>query len=119
MELKVNGALLVQAPTEFKVTTQDLDDADTTIRTADGLLHRDRITVKRSIDLSWGLLSWADISSILQAMSGMFFEFSYPDPMDGGYTTRNFYVGNRPAPAALSKDGTVYWSGLRVTIIEK
>lgn len=119
MQLKVNGLLLAQAPSQFKVTTLDLDDADTTVRTADGTLHRDRITVKRAIDMSWGLLSWSDVSSIMQAMSGTFFEFTYPDPMEGTYLTKSFYVGNRPAPAALSKNGIVYWSGLQMTLTEQ
>lgn len=119
MELKVNGVPLAQAPSEFKVTALDLDDGETTTRTADGLLHRDRVAVKRSIDMSWGLLSWEDISSILQAMAGTFFEFTYPDAMDGAYVTKTMYVGNRPAPAALSQGGTVYWSGLQVTLTEQ
>lgn len=119
MELKANGVPLVQAPKEFKVTTLDLDDGETTTRTADGTLHRDRITVKRSIDMTWGLLPWEDISSILQAMAGTFFELTYPDPMEGAYSTRTFYVGNRPALAALSKDGVVYWSGLQMTLTEQ
>ncbi|WP_217595505.1 DUF6711 family protein [Cohnella sp. GbtcB17] len=119
MDIKVNGTSLAQAPTEFTVTPLDIDDSEATGRTADGTLHRARIAVKRQIDMSWGLLNWADTASILQAMEGPFFELTYPDPMDGKYMTRTFYAGNRPTPAALSKGGTVYWSKLKMTLTER
>jgi hypothetical protein len=119
MLLKINGVEIAAYPSEFTVTPMDLDDADSTARTADGTLSRDRVAVKRQIEMSWSAIPWDKISSILQAMSGTFFEFYYPDPMEGDYVTKTFYVGNRPAPMAIEKNGVIWWQGLRVTLTEE
>ena len=119
MLIKINGTEIAAYPTEFSVTPLDLDNADSTTRTADGTLNRDRIAVKRQIEMTWGVLEWPTISSLLQSMSGVFFDLYYPDPMDGDYVTRTFYVGNRPTPFALNKNGTILWSGLKVTLTQK
>lgn len=118
MQLKINN-VNVAAPSEFSVTVLDLDNGESTVRTADGTLNRDRIAVKRQIDITWPPLKWSDTSTLLQAMSGVFFEVYYPDPMTGQYVTKTFYAGNRPAPVAIVKDSEIYWGGLKVTLIER
>jgi hypothetical protein len=117
--MQINGEELAAYPKEFTVTALDIDNGESTARTADGTLSRDRIAVKRQIDMSWGKLTWAEISGILQAMAGVFFDFYYPDPMDGIYTTRTFYVGNRTAPALLVQNDEIYWTGLKFTLTEQ
>lgn len=119
MILKINNVEISAYPKEFSVTPMDLDNGESSVRTADGTLTRDRIAVKRQIDMSWGVLSWSEMSGILQAMSGVFFDFYYPDPMTGTYVTKTMYVGNRPAPAALSKDGDILWKDLKVILTER
>lgn len=118
MELKVNGEVIV-SPSTFEPTIIDLDNGESTNRGADGTLNRDRIVVKRQINMAWGVLSNDEISSLLQAMSDVFFEFRYPDPMEGNYVTKTFYVGNRPCPALLEQDGKMLWNGLKITLIER
>ena len=121
MLLKINGVEIAACPKAegFTVTPLDLDNADSTQRTADGTLNRDRITVKRQIDMTFGILTWAQISSILQAMSGVYFDFYYPDPMIGAYVTKTFYVGNRPSPFAVESGGVMQWNGLKITLTEQ
>ena len=119
MLLKINGVEIAAYPTEFSVTPLDLDNGDSTQRTADGTLVRDRVAIKRQIEMTWGLLNWATISALLQSIGNVYFDFYYPDPMDGTYATRTFYVGKRPTPFAFNKDGTIMWSGLKVTLTEK
>lgn len=119
MQLKINGQEIAAYPSQFTVTVLDLDDSESSVRTADGTLNRDRITVKRQIEMSWGVLKWSQISAILRAMDGVFFQFTYPDPMTGKYETKNFYVGNRPTPFAVSQGNEVLWNGLKVTLTEK
>ncbi|MEK5415066.1 DUF6711 family protein [Paenibacillus sp. FSL L8-0708] len=119
MELRINGSPIVARPSEFQVEILDLDDADSTTRTADGTLNRDRVAVKRQIQISWPALSMSKISALLKQMSGVFFEFYFPDPMAGGYVTKTMYVGNRPTPMAIEKNGVVWWDGLKVTLTEK
>ncbi|KAF9142796.1 hypothetical protein BGX30_002164 [Mortierella sp. GBA39] len=91
----------------------DLDDGESSVRTADGTLNRDRIAVKRQIEMSWGVLRWSDISAILKSMDGVFFDVTYPDPMAGTHLTKSFYVGNRPAPFAVQQGNDILWNGLK------
>ncbi|MHB8124641.1 MAG: DUF6711 family protein [Desulfitobacteriaceae bacterium] len=118
MLIKINNVEIAAYPTEFSVTTLDLDNADSTQRTADGTLSRDRVTVKRQIEMTFRMLAWAAISSLLQSMSAVSFTVYYPDPMDGIYATRTFYVGNRPTPFSLTKNGVLMWDGLKITLTE-
>lgn len=119
MVLKIDGSAIAASPKVFSVTPLDIDNGESTVRTADGTLNRDRIAVKRQINMEWGLLDWDTVASLLQSMANVFFELYYPDPMEGAYVTKTFYVGNRPTPAAISKDGKIYWSGLKVTLTER
>ncbi len=118
MDLKFNNTK-VSSPKSFSVTIIDLDDGNTTVRTADGMLHRDRIAVKRQIEISWPAMNQSDTATILQAMSNLFFEVYYPDPQEGTYVTKTFYVGNRPCPVAIEKDGVLMWDELKVALTEK
>lgn len=117
MLLKIDSVEIAAYPRELTVTILDLD-SDSTTRTADGTLQRDRITVKRQIEMTWNAITNTQISSILTAMSGTSFSFYYPDPLSGAYETKSFYVGNRPAPIAIEKGGVIYWAGLKMTLTE-
>ncbi|BFH13535.1 hypothetical protein WJ0W_004081 [Paenibacillus melissococcoides] len=119
MRLKVNGMEIAAYPSSFTVTTMDLDDGESSVRTADGTLNRDRIAVKRQIEMSWGPLKWQQISALLKSMDGVFFDFTYPDPMTGSYETKKMYVGNRPAPFTVEQGNEIMWSGLKVTLTER
>lgn len=119
MLIKINNTEIAAYPTQFSVTPLDLDNGDSTVRTADGTLNRDRVAVKRQIEMTWGVLDWPTISALLKSMSNVFFDCYYPDPMDGEYATRTFYVGNRPTPFAMNQNGTILWNGLKVTLTEK
>lgn len=121
MILKANGAELAAYPTPdgFQVTILDLDDADSTTRTADGTLTRDRVAVKRQIDMTFPALPAPVISALLKQMQDEFFDFYFPDPMEGGYVTKRMYVGNRPATIPIIKNGEIWWSGLQITLTER
>lgn len=119
MELKINNVEIAAYPKEFTVTPLDIDNGESSVRTADGTLTRDRIAVKRQIEMSWNALPWDKLSAVLQAMGGVFFDFYYPDPMDGTYVTKTFYVGNRPATFIIETNGVVTWGGLKVTLTQK
>ncbi|GBF73207.1 hypothetical protein PA598K_01492 [Paenibacillus sp. 598K] len=119
MQLHINGTEIAAYPIEFSVTVLDLDDAESTTRTADGLMTRDRVAVKRQIEMKFAALPWNKISAILRATQNVFFDFRYPDPLLGNYTTKNFYVGNRPAPVAIEKNGVLWWDGLTMTLTER
>jgi hypothetical protein len=75
----------------------DLDSEDGAGRTQDGLMHRDRVAVKRKLNCSWGPLEPYEMSVLLKAMDDVFFKIRYPDAHDGMYREGEFYVGDRSA----------------------
>jgi len=118
MTLTVGSTPLTPQPAQFKVTPLDIDDGEATFRSTDGTLTRHRVAVKRQINMTWGILTWAQISTILTLISGESFSLTYPDPLTGADATKTFYVGNRPALAAVDNGTTILWSGLDVTLTE-
>jgi len=113
--LKVNG-VAIAAPSKYEVTIQDLDGESN--RVAAGYMIRDRIAVKRKINLEWPPLSQMEISTLLNSVSSVFFTVTFPDPQQG-MITKTMYVGDRTAPAYQYKNGEVKWSGLKMNFIEK
>ncbi|EHG13774.1 hypothetical protein HMPREF9682_00764 [Streptococcus intermedius F0395] len=113
--LLLNGVAVV-APKSFQVGIQDVDGE--TGRNANGDMVRDRITTKRKLECEWGQLTQAEISQILNAVSGVFFSVSYPDPING-QTTGTFYVGDRTSPAYTFTNKFKPWSGLKFNLIER
>lgn len=114
--LKLNG-ILVRQPRSMSVGVGDLDDKTT--RTASGSLTRDRIAVKRKLTLSWSALTSAELSEILEAVSSVFFQVTYPDPQTGTIQTKTFYVGDRTAAVYTYNDGVVLWENLNMNLIER
>lgn len=113
--LKING-VDIAAPKVFEVTISDLDGESN--RNLNGDMVRDRIAVKRKINLEWPPLSQSKISTLLTAVSSVFFTVTFPDPQQG-MITKTMYVGDRTSPAYQFKDGEVKWSGLKMNFIEK
>jgi len=110
MYLAINGVEIAHYPAEFKCDVMDLDNAETTKRTANGELTRDRIAVKRQIEMRFNAMTWDKLSAILTAIKPEFFQFTYPDPESGQQETRTFYVDDRESTIAIERGGTYYWS---------
>lgn len=117
--LKVNGVIIVEHPAEFKATVLDLDDGETSGRTANGDMNRDRIAVKRQIYMKWGILPGDKVSALLKSLSGVYCDFYYPDPQEGKFITKKFYGGNRPVTFVSERNGVILWSGLEITLTEQ
>lgn len=119
MKIWINGQLPPVQPQSFKPRVMDLDDGETTTRTADGKLSRDRIAVKRQFEVIWPAMRWEDISTILQMIKDSFVDITYPDPEAGEYVTKTFYAGDRDTGIAFERGGTLWWTGLTVTLTER
>lgn len=113
--MKING-VAIATPKIYEATVSDLDGESN--RNAAGQLIRDRIAVKRKLNLEWGTLSQSEIAPILNAVSGVFFTVTFPDPQLG-IITKTMYVGDRTAPAYQYINEEVKWSGLKLNLIEK
>ncbi|HHV27429.1 MAG TPA: hypothetical protein GXX63_09565 [Tissierellia bacterium] len=114
--LKING-VAVATPKVFKVDINDLDGESG--RNAKGGLVRDRIAVKRKLNCEWPPLKNSQISTLLKAVSSVYFTVEYPDPVEGVRLTKTFYVGDRSAPVYSHIDGKPFWNGLTMNFIEK
>ncbi|MGL4571978.1 MAG: DUF6711 family protein [Clostridium sp.] len=114
--LKVNG-VAIAIPKSCQIDIADLDGESN--RNAKGELIRDRITVKRKLNLEWGPLSNSDCSKVLKAVSSVFFTVEFPDPQEGRLLTKTMYVGDRSAPVYTCIKGVVKWEGLKMNFIEK
>lgn len=113
--IKING-VAIATPKIYEATVSDLDGESN--RNAAGQLIRDRVAVKRKLNLEWGPLSQSEIAPILNAVSGVFFTVTFPDPQLG-IITKTMYVGDRTAPAYQYINEEVKWSGLKLNLIEK
>lgn len=113
--ISING-VQIATPKIYEVAVSDLDGESN--RNANGDLIRDRIAVKRKINLEWGPLSQSEIAPILNAVSGVFFTVTFPDPQLG-LINKTMYVGDRTAPAYSYINGEVKWQGLKMNFIEK
>lgn len=114
--LSVNGVRL-KTPKKFSVGIQAVDGDSG--RNANGDMVRDYITTKRKMDIEWGPLTDGEISTILNAVMGVFFSVTYPDPMSGGMLTKTCYVGDRTSPSYSWNDKLPKWEGLTMSFIEK
>lgn len=119
MALLVINGVNQKTPSKFDVSISDIDGETT--RNANGLLMRDRIAVKRKIQLEFPPLTQSEISTLLNAVSGTFFTVTYHDPILGAGTTKTFYVGDRNNPMLRYGNGTtdVLWEGLKMNFIEQ
>lgn len=99
----------------------DLDGEDGAGRTADGLMHRDRVAVKRKLNCTWSPLEPYEMSVLLKAMDDVFFTVRYPDAHDGMYREGVFYVGDRSAPLYVWNEAKqkFLWEGLSANFIER
>lgn len=115
--IKING-VDIATPKTYEATVSDLDGESN--RNANGELIRDRIAVKRKLNLEWGPLTQSEIQTLLSAVSSVFFTVTFPDP-ELGVVTKTMYVGDRTAPAYMydEKAKEVKWQGLKMNFIEK
>lgn len=115
--LTING-IPVPAPDTYGVVISDLDASAN--RSGNGTLYRDRIAVKRTINVSWLLMDAYDLSILLNSMSATFFSVTYIDPQIDGPATKTFYVSDRTAGVAIKmSDGTYKWSGVSFSLVER
>ena len=115
--ISING-VAIATPKTYEAAVTDLDGESN--RNANGELIRDRIAVKRKLNLEWGPLTQSEIQTLLSAVSSVFFTVTFPDPQSG-MITKTMYVGDRTAPAYMydEKAKEVKWQGLKMNFIEK
>lgn len=114
--LKVNG-VAIPTPKTCSMGINDLDGESH--RVASGRMIRDRVAVKRKIEIEYGVLEWEQASLILKAISPVFVLVEFPDPQEGKMVTKEMYAGDKTSPVMKIKDGKVTWEGLKFNLVER
>ena len=96
--LEVEG-VAIKTPSSFDVGIQDVSAPDSG-RDITGLMHKNLITQKRTISLSWSYLKKDELATILNAFEAKeYFDVTYHDPTNpNGQLTKTFYIGDRSTP---------------------
>lgn len=117
MLISISG-VAIPSPDTYEVTISDLDASAN--RSGNGTLFRDRIAVKRTINLSWTFLTQIELSQILQAVSLVFFPVIYLDPQLGSLSSGTFYVSDRTQGVAIKQsDGSYKWGNVSFSLVER
>lgn len=115
--ISVNGNEIA-SPDTYEVVVADLDASAN--RSGNGTLFRDRVAVKRTINMSWSFLTGSQLSVLLNSVSSVFFTVSYLDPVTNGNKTGTFYVSDRNQGLAIRQsDGTYVWKGVSLSFVER
>ncbi len=113
---KVNGVAM-PTPKSFNVTISDLDGDSN--RNINGDLLRDRIATKRKLEIEYQPLNSEKLSLVLKAISPVFINVEYPDPLEGRVLTKVMYAGDKSIPMYRIIGGVPKWNGLKFNLIEK
>lgn len=114
--MKINGTT-IKTPTNLKVGVFRITKAE---RLASGKMAMEIIAVKRRLDLSWEVIDDASLQQIIGLLeSKVFSTVTYPDPQGGEATTITAYVGDVAQEAWQKLQGTRYWRGVSIALIEQ
>ena len=117
MLISINGAS-VPSPDTYEVTISDLDASAN--RSGNGTLFRDRIAVKRTINIGWTSITSMELSQLLQAVSSVFFSVTYLDPEVNALRSGTFYVSDRTQAVAIKQsDGSYTWGNVSFSMVER
>ena len=117
MLISINGAN-VPSPDTYQVIISDLDASAN--RSGNGTLFRDRIAVKRTIEIGWTSLNASELSTVLQAISPVFFSVAYLDPEYNTTRLGTFYVSDRTQAVAMKQsDGSYKWGNVGFSLVER
>lgn len=113
---KINGKAIYE-PSSFSVGMEDLELSAE--RTADGILHRERVrTGVRKVSIGYNTLTQEEISDLLPMLTPEFFSLTYPDPETGTATIECY---------CAKKDSELYsrifynglWRNIKFNCIER
>lgn len=117
--LMIDGTA-IKNPSEMTVGIQDLDYEAGTGRNQAGEMFRDRVAVKRKLTCKWNVLNRDQLKDLLTAMTPVFFQVTYYDPLTDAQRTMTAYVGDRTAPIyCFDPSGKAIYRSLSANFIEK
>ncbi len=94
----------IPVPSNYEWGLQDLSKEGAG-RTEDNVMQKKRSGQLEKLTLSWKDVKTEDASLILCAFNPEYIEIEYLSPLEGGYITSTFYVGDRKSVLFNSKRG--------------
>jgi hypothetical protein len=116
MALITVAGVALPTPSSYGVGIQDLSKAE---RNAKGTMIIERIATKRTIQIEYKYLSKDDLSKVLKALSGTYFNVTYLDPQINGNRTASFYCGDRSMGMIDFVDGIPRYKDIQFNLIER
>ena len=99
-------------------SVQDIDSSETG-RNQNGDMMRERVATKIKWQFTFPPLNRQMLANLLNALTGVTFEFTYPDPFKAsGTTTKTCYVGDRTTPIYSMVDNVPMWENVSISIVE-
>ena len=106
----------IPTPSDLGWGIMDLSKAE---RNAKGTMIIERIATKRKLELSYATLDRAAMSTILKAISPVFFSVTYMDPQTNANRTGTFYCGDRTGGMLKFINGVPTYKDIKFDLIEK
>lgn len=121
MTLTIDGVNMVPYIAYGGVKWQRADvDGQNAGRTLAATMVRDRIAIKRRLDVTCRPLTAKEASVVLKAIEPEYVAVTYTDPAEGGNVSKIMYSNNIPAQFLMEKrDGTEWWGGITFPLIER
>lgn len=114
--LKAGGTTL-PPPTEISSSEEIIWSSRTGRSTGSGTMIGDVIAEKKTVDITWGVLTEAEVKTIQKALTAGFFTFSLHDC---GEVSITVYRGTiKKEHLGYIGDGTYYYKSVTVSVIEK
>lgn len=114
--IRLNGVDTI-APSSMTVTKSDVDS--NTNRDAMGVMHRDRIAIKKKIELTWsGIKSHSDVTKIMKAIEPQTISVTYFDPYEGDWVTKTMYAGDVTAEVYNQANGVPVYKTIKFNLIQ-
>lgn len=116
---KING-VVIASPISCSWQLSDLSSDESGRSTRDGSMSKDIIAQKRTLTFTWNQLTWTETSKLANFCknSGVVVLLTYPDIMNGTYTTGRFYTGDMTASYGLWDYKNQYVTNITCSFIE-
>ena len=113
--LQINGVDL-PTPSDYNIGVQDIT---MTQRNANGTTLIERIATKKKISITYKVLNATALSQILTAVSSIFYDLTYLDPITNTYVTGSFYNGDRDMGMITFIDSVPIYKDLSFEFVER
>lgn len=114
---RVNGTDM-PCPSTFQWGLMDISSAESG-RAESGKMYKNRISQKRKLSIGYNGCTPSVAHTVLAAINAEYINVTYYDPLIGGLTTKNFYVGDRSAPVKWWFTGAKVYETLTFDLIER